>query len=242
MRPLRRILCVEDDPDIGVVITRTLEAIGGFTVLLCASATEAIEKAAPFGPDLMLLDVMLPGMDGPSLLQALRAQPALAAKPVVFLTAKAEPAVVASLLSAGALDVVVKPFDPMTLPARLRQTWETTTGTAPDDTAGYAEPIEALHRNFVAGLPQRLSAIETALEALRSPGPDAEKLATLRRLVHSLAGAAGTFGLDRVGERAKQIESLIDERAGAGQFPDKGRLDRISALVCELHAITPGKR
>lgn len=120
---LRRLLYIEDEPDIQAVARLALEAVGGFTVEVCGSGEEALRRGPAFGPDLILLDVMMPGMDGPSTLQALRAIPALAATPAVFMTAKVQPAEIAHFKSLGALDVIAKPFDPMTLADEVRRIW-----------------------------------------------------------------------------------------------------------------------
>ncbi|MDD5388605.1 MAG: response regulator [Gallionellaceae bacterium] len=123
MPNFERILCVEDDPDIQVVIQVALEMVGGFGVKLCASGQEALDNVAGFQPDLILLDVMLPGMDGPATLGAMRRLPGVASLPVVFMTAKVQPDEVAHLLSLGAVAVIAKPFDPMTLARELRALW-----------------------------------------------------------------------------------------------------------------------
>jgi len=122
--PLTRILMVEDDPDIRAVAHLSLTAVGGFTVALCASGEEALAQAEAFAPDLLLLDVMMPGMDGPATLAALRAKPALAGVPALFMTAKVQPQEVAHYRDLGAEDVLPKPFDPMALPGQLRALWE----------------------------------------------------------------------------------------------------------------------
>lgn len=123
-RPLTRILMVEDDPDIRSIAHLSLTAVGGFTVALCASGEEALAQAEAFAPDLILLDVMMPGLDGPATLAALRARPALAGVPALFMTAKVQPQEVIHYRELGALDVVAKPFDPMALPGQLRALWE----------------------------------------------------------------------------------------------------------------------
>ena len=120
---LKRVLFVEDDPDIQTVARMALEAVGGFTVLACASGAEALERVEAFAPDLILLDVMMPGMDGLETLQSLRLLPGAAAVPVVFLTAKVQAQEIAGYREAGAADVIAKPFDPMTLPATVRSIW-----------------------------------------------------------------------------------------------------------------------
>lgn len=121
---LERILYVEDEPDIQAVAKLALEMVGGFQVMICGGGQEALDKVAGFAPDLILLDVMMPGMDGPTTLQNLRADPVSAAIPVIFLTAKVQPAEVVQYQALGALSVIAKPFDPMTLAAQVREIWE----------------------------------------------------------------------------------------------------------------------
>jgi CheY-like chemotaxis protein len=115
----RTILLVEDDPDIQAVARLTLEALGGFEVHVCSSGDEALARGPAARPDLVLLDVMMPGMDGPTTLEAMRARPELAATPVVFMTAKVQPQEVARYLALGARGVITKPFDPVSLPAQV---------------------------------------------------------------------------------------------------------------------------
>jgi len=121
---LKRVLYVEDEPDIQKVAKLALETVGNLEVLICSSGAEAIEKAAPYEPDLLLLDVMMPGMDGPATLAALRAIDSLADVPAVFLTAKVMPSEMEEFKEMGAIDVIAKPFDPMTLADQVRAAWE----------------------------------------------------------------------------------------------------------------------
>lgn len=123
MSGLQRVLYVEDEPDIRAVARLALEAVGGLTVNACASGEEALREAPAFAPELILLDVMMPGMDGPGTLRALRARPALAHVPVVFMTAKVQPQEVAAYIALGALGVIAKPFDPMALAQQVRELW-----------------------------------------------------------------------------------------------------------------------
>ncbi|NMG76046.1 response regulator [Aromatoleum diolicum] len=121
---LKNILYVEDEPDIRLIATMALESLGGFTLEVCESGVEALAKATAFGPDLLLLDVMMPGMDGPTTLQALRKLPGLDTVPAVFMTAKVQPQEIAEYHRLGALDVIAKPFDPMTLAAAVEAIWQ----------------------------------------------------------------------------------------------------------------------
>src|SRR5690348_6526372 len=113
MTALNHIMYVDDEPDIRAIVEMALQALGGFTVTLCQSGLEALEKAPQVRPDLILLDVMMPGMDGPQTLEALHRVPELAAVPVIFMTAKVQPAEIARFREIGAVDVIAKPFDPL---------------------------------------------------------------------------------------------------------------------------------
>ena len=121
--PLSRILYVEDEPDILLVGKMALEAVGGFTVIACASGQEALIAAPNAQADLLLLDVMMPGLDGLGTLKALREIPATARTPVIFMTAKVQAAEVDAYINLGALEVIPKPFDPMELSAQIRKIW-----------------------------------------------------------------------------------------------------------------------
>jgi CheY-like chemotaxis protein len=120
---LKRILLIEDDPDIQEVASLALTSLGGFTVEICGSGPDAIAEAPRFRPQLIILDVMMPGMDGLTTLEALRAIPEAAGAPVVFLTAKAQPREIESYRRAGAAEVLVKPFEPSRLSETLNRIW-----------------------------------------------------------------------------------------------------------------------
>ncbi len=123
MPELKRILYVEDEADIRAVAEIALEAVGGFELKACSSGQEALAQAPVFGPDLLLLDVMMPGMDGPTTLEALHKLPELSNVPAIFMTAKVQPEEVIALKKAGVLDVITKPFDPMGLAEQIRTIW-----------------------------------------------------------------------------------------------------------------------
>lgn len=128
MQALERILLVEDEPDIQAVAKLALEMVGGFTVSVCSSGRIALTEIGAFQPQLVLLDVMMPDMDGPATLAAIRDNPDWADLPVAFMTAKVQPSEVAHYKSLGALDVIAKPFDPMTLADQVRAVWAEHTG------------------------------------------------------------------------------------------------------------------
>jgi CheY-like chemotaxis protein len=121
---LQRVLHVEDDESIIAIARVALETLGGLTVLSCSNGNDALEQAPAFDPELLLLDVMMPGMDGPTTLVALADVIDLDRIPVVFMTAKTQPADHASYYALGAAAVIVKPFDPLKLGEQLKEIWD----------------------------------------------------------------------------------------------------------------------
>ena len=121
---LKRILYVEDEPDIQAVAKGALEDIGGYMVEICSSGSEALAKAPEFAPDLILLDVMMPEMDGIRTFKALREIPQTVTTPVIFMTAKVQKQEIERYKELGAVDVIPKPFDPMTLAAVIKGIWQ----------------------------------------------------------------------------------------------------------------------
>jgi CheY-like chemotaxis protein len=118
---IKKVLMVEDEPHIRRIGELSLRGVGKWEVVLASSGAEGIERATVEQPDVILLDVMMPGMDGPTTLAELRAQPNTAMIPVIFITAKVEKHEVERYLSLGASGVISKPFDPMALPREIMQ-------------------------------------------------------------------------------------------------------------------------
>ncbi|MFB3131113.1 MAG: PleD family two-component system response regulator [Rhodothermales bacterium] len=123
MRTPARILIVDDNPTNVDILSARLES-EGYEIVTAGDGEQALEAARAQLPDLILLDVMMPGMDGPTTLQQLRTLPHMATVPVVFMTAKVMPDEIEHYKTLGALDVIRKPFNPMTLAATLNTIWE----------------------------------------------------------------------------------------------------------------------
>ena len=119
-----RILYVDDEPDIRQIAKMALELESGFEVEACASGEEALARLAQARPDLVMLDVMMPMMDGPTTLAALRRIAGCEHMPVVFITAKVQRQEIERFRKLGATDVIAKPFDPMTLARQVKAIWE----------------------------------------------------------------------------------------------------------------------
>jgi two-component system OmpR family response regulator len=122
-RQLNKICYVEDDEDIQRIVRMSLERVGKMTVEIVTDPLQAIGVINAFKPDLVMLDWMMPGMDGPTLFKKMKEDPQTAALPVVFITAKAQSRDMAELMALGAAGTISKPFSPKDLPEQLRQIW-----------------------------------------------------------------------------------------------------------------------
>jgi DNA-binding response OmpR family regulator len=123
-KELRRVLVVEDDPDTLRIAALALERLGGFTVAYARTAAEVEERLTEFRPDLLLLDLVLPDGEGLDVVERLREVPERARIPVVVLTARTEPEKLRARTQGSIDEIITKPFDPLTLSARLRRVWE----------------------------------------------------------------------------------------------------------------------
>ena len=234
----RRVLVVDDEPDILAVIRITLRARGGFEVEVCQSGAEALSAARRFAPDLILLDVMMPGTDGPATLEALRGDRQTAAIPVAFLTAKAMHQERARYLAMGAVAVIEKPFDQRTLADELEQIVRRTPPPASGDDG---QELAALLDRYTEALPAKLREIRE-LWAQVEFAADAEATRTLSLRVHSLAGAAATYGYPLLSDVARQLEQVIGEGTAGGAGPAPGRYQAVPRLIDALDAASRAGR
>ena len=122
-RPLSRICYVEDDEDIQRIVRMSLEKVGKMTVAVVTDPTRAIETITEFRPDLVMLDWMMPVMDGPTLFKQMKLRPETSGLPVVFITARAGQRDLDELKTLGAAGTISKPFSPKDLPDQLRAIW-----------------------------------------------------------------------------------------------------------------------
>jgi CheY-like chemotaxis protein len=117
---INRVMLVDDDPDIRRIAQLTLNRVAGWEVLPACSGFEAMEMLSAQKPDIILLDVMMPGMDGLKTLAKIRERPELSHIPIVFMTAKVLRHEVDGYLALGAAGTITKPFNPITLPSEVR--------------------------------------------------------------------------------------------------------------------------
>ncbi len=123
-RSPHRILVIDDDRDVLRIVCVVLESLGGFKAEACNTAGGAVDAALRFEPDLILLDVMMPEMDGPAVLKALRAEPRTETIPVIFMTAKIMPNEANRYQSLGVAGIIAKPFNARPLIDRIHAIWQ----------------------------------------------------------------------------------------------------------------------
>jgi CheY-like chemotaxis protein len=116
---IHRILIIDDEDDIREVAAMSLESVAGWEVIMASSGAQGLVRAAEYLPDAILLDVMMPGMDGPTTFRELRKNPRTARIPVLLLTAKVQSTDQRRFADLGVEAVLFKPFDPMTLSAEI---------------------------------------------------------------------------------------------------------------------------
>jgi CheY-like chemotaxis protein/HPt (histidine-containing phosphotransfer) domain-containing protein len=221
MNPVR-ILHVDDEPDIREVVEISLGLDPDFVTRSCASGEEALIVAEARLPRIILLDVMMPILDGPTTLARLRENARTADIPVVFMTARAQSRELELFRSLGAVGVIPKPFDPMTLAASVRT---------------YVEPPEsrlgAMRHEFLQRFDRDLIALERHWSALEDGKDVPASLAGIRSTAHGLAGAGGVFGFDEISDTAAALEEAVILQAdGSGTVAAIGTaLDRVLACV-----------
>jgi two-component system, OmpR family, response regulator len=230
-RPLRRILLVDDDPDVRSVAALVLTALGGYSVESCDSACVALEIAPSFAPDLVLLDIMMPDMDGFGTLKALREAEATATTPVVLMSASVQRQESAQYDTLGCLGVIAKPFDPAALPARLETLWEVHTRRRMD---AHHREFEALRRAYVDELPEKINAMQQTAAALAARGWDRPTVESLYQLTHRLAGSSGLYRLSALSRTAGALEEIVKRLLSQPTWPPSSAPDNLAMLV---HAV-----
>ncbi len=209
-RPLHKIMLVEDDTDIQQIVEISLSSMGGYEVLVCTSGYEALEKAGIFDPDIILLDVMMPGLDGPSTLRGLREIATTSKTPVIFLTAKVMPQEVDEYKNMGAVDVISKPFNPLTLADRINKTWETLYIQAPS-LFTKSPKLVLLAKKYGKRLPEKWIEINSSwISWQENPDSPYSHVQELILLTHKLAGSAATYGYKEVSVASKEIEKYLE--------------------------------
>jgi len=222
---------VEDDPDIQDVTTVLLSHVADFEVKACGTASEALQVARDFDPDLILLDVMMPGLDGQGAFTAFRQMPATASTPVIFMTARVQPREITEYRQLGSLGVIPKPFDPDTLAETIQGMWDRHQKARLNEAR--REDLAALRLQYASELPERLRAIEAAMGSLRDKGWDPRVASSLYDMAHRLAGSAAIYGFPDVSEAAVRVAAFGN---GPGALDhavvDSGPLLKLGGALC----------
>ncbi len=217
MHPLR-VLYVDDEADIREIVEISLSLDPAFAIHSCSSGEDAIAALAARPTDLILLDVMMPGMDGPATLTRLREGDDGPDVPVIFLTARAEASERDRLLALGAIGVIAKPFDPMTLAALVRR---------------YAPAAETRLAALRARFLESCRGDAATISSLSREVPQqSETRLRIKSVAHAVTEAAGIYGFPLIGAAAAALETAL----GADD-PDGGERtveDAITTVVASI--------
>jgi two-component system, OmpR family, response regulator len=232
--PFRSVLYVDDDRDICSVVQATLRLVPGLIVDTAESGERAIDLAYELRPDLVLMDVMMPGLDGPSTFRCMQESKLLASIPVIFMTAKVLPTEISQFLRLGAIGVVVKPFDPLRLYTDLLALWNRGDSDSKPISSGGAQSrvlfqVDSLTFDFLERA--RADAVRLTYLIEMAKAGDRTVLKEVERIAHSIHGAGAMFGfpkLSEVGAAIAQMASGLGSRTGhAFVTNDSGTLQRL---------------
>jgi two-component system OmpR family response regulator len=208
-----RILHVDDEPDIREVVEISLSLDPDFMTRSCSSGEEALVAAIDWRPDIILCDVMMPIMDGPATLMRLRENALTASIPVIFMTARAQTRELDRFRSLGALGVIPKPFDPMTLAASVRSYVQPA-----------HDPMDDLRAGFLQRVRKDVALLSQERLVLRDGNRPRDVLDRIKRTAHGLSGAGGIYGFAEISESAADLEdAVIAEIADPGHRADTNR-------------------
>jgi two-component system OmpR family response regulator len=230
-RPLQRILAVDDDLDVLEVATLALGNVGGYVVQTCRSGSEAIHECVSFRPDLVLLDVMMPGMDGFATLRALRELETARDTPVVFMTALAQRHEIAHYRSLGCLGVILKPVDLFALPEMLQTLWSRQHCQLAEV---HRREFDELRREYVRRLPGKLGSMREAAASLAAQGWQRPHLESLYHQVHRMAGTSGLYQLPALSRSACALEEILKRMLDAPGWPPPSPPRQLVTLVKAL--------
>lgn len=214
-----RVLHVDDEADIREVVEMSLSLDPEFETRSCASGPEALTVAQEWPPDIIVLDVRMPVMDGPATLTRLRDSAKTAKIPVVFMTARAQTSEIDFFRSLGAAGVISKPFDPMTLAAAIR---------------AHARPAEdrlaALRAVFLKRVTEDTAVLTARRTELGDEAAAAPALTRIGEIAHGLAGAGGIFGFHDISEAAAELDGAVKLNGSGSPDGVAQALDRL--LLC----------
>lgn len=205
-----------------MLVRFALEKLGGFHVDICGDGSKGLAVATAMCPDLIMLDVMMPRMDGPSLLRAINQSEQLRGTPVVFITARVQPSEIDKYSALGAAGVISKPFNPVTLPKIIREFW---TEHYELSNAETGPELEKLRQQYLKNLSTKRLEIEAFLRAIHVKPPSHAAVKKMGVLVHNLAGSGESYGYHAISKSAKIMEKML------GDTPCSPRLSNVIAKL-----------
>ena len=205
---LRRVLVIEDDPDTQAAIRFALQELHQVHLRTCSTAREGLQAATDFRADLLLLDVMMPEIDGPTVLAGLRQNELHRDTPAIFLTSLVAPEDLRYYESLGVAGVIPKPFDPLNLGARITEMLSMYDGP-PADLSPLSQELEVLHRVFARELPERLSRIRELLNHCRHGPVTRADCAQLWEMIEALRNSASAYGNHQISNAARRAEQRV---------------------------------
>jgi CheY-like chemotaxis protein len=207
MPKISSILLVDDEPDIRTIAEMSLSHVGGWRTILASSGQEALELAIAHRPDVILLDVMMPEMDGVATFRALASRSETRDIPVIFMTAKVQSHERERYVGFGAAGVIAKPFDPMRLPQDIE-------GILAQPVERVAGPgkLDALRKRYTENLGGKIDGLRAAVEQAHRADPTerAAAIAVAHRIAHTLHGTAGSYGLEQVSVAMADVEHELE--------------------------------
>jgi CheY-like chemotaxis protein len=214
MTPLR-ILHVDDEPDIREVVELSLSLDSSFSVQSCASGEDALSIASTWQPNIILLDVMMPVMDGPATLAQLHKNPHTANIPVVFMTARAQTREVDGFRSLGAVGVITKPFDPVGLAQSMHGYLQKT-----------GRNLATLRKLFTNRARDDAAALEKYRTMLLDDEGSRSARARIKEIAHGLAGSGGIFDFPEVSIDAGALEDAV-----TALIDGPGNIDEVASSI-----------
>lgn len=209
MCAINKVLVIDDEPDIRCILQLTLTSLSGWEVLTAGSGIEGLRRALSHLPDLILLDVMMPDMDGPETSKALALSDETRSIPVIFMTAKAR-------FNAGR--TIIKPFDPATLVDQINELLNEHDRCEPaPETPDLSGQLAQLWNRYRDDVLSKVDVIQFAVYRQSKGFIDDRLRSDAELCAHSLAGTAGVFGIDgarsacRSLEQAFEVDSTIDK-------------------------------
>jgi len=227
-RCLKRILVIDDDPDLLAVVSLALSALGGFDVLTCASPRDALDMAAREDPDLILLDIMMPDVDGFGVLRSLREGAATSSIPIVMMSAAVRPQDTPGYQSLGCVGLIAKPFDPAALPQKLERLWSAHVEHRQE---AHRREFERLRGVYIGELGEKLRAMDETAASLVSGGWDRARLEGLYHVVHRMAGSSGLYRLPTLSRAAGALEAIVKRYLTAPHWPPATSPGGLTMLV-----------